>query len=253
MGSYFLTADHGWLAPAPEARSPWSADMLHGRLLAGLAARAVEREATPSGFRLTRLTVDLFRAAPMEPLRLATTVARDGGRVRAVDVTIESGEIEVARGRALLLREGTSPEATPWRPPRWEVPPPSDVAPGPSGGGWDIRPINPGGFWSDARKQVWMRDTWELVGGEPPSPSVRAALAADLPNPMANASARGLEFINADLTLSLGRLPESEWIGLEVAGQAGGDGLAVGLCTMHDAEGAIGWSSVCALATAPMD
>jgi hypothetical protein len=159
----------------------------------------------------------------------------------------------VARASAVLLREGTSPSSTPWRPARWDVPAPSDVAPGPSGGGWDIRPINPGGFWSDARKQLWTRDTWELVGGEPLTPLVRASLAADLPNPMANSGARGLEFINADLTMSLGRLPAGEWIGLEVADQVGTDGVAVGLCTMYDTSGAIGWSSVCALATSPME
>ena len=40
-GAYFSLSTDG-LKPVPAARSPWSADMLHGRLLAGLAARAVE-------------------------------------------------------------------------------------------------------------------------------------------------------------------------------------------------------------------
>ena len=66
--------------------------------------------------------------------------------------------------------------------------------------------------------------------------------------PLANSSAEGLQFINADLTLSLGRPPVSEWIGLEVAGHLGHDGIAVGSCTLYDTLGAIGWSSVCAVA-----
>jgi hypothetical protein len=66
--------------------------------------------------------------------------------------------------------------------------------------------------------------------------------------PRVNSSAEGLQFINADLTLILGRLPASEWIGLEVAGHLGHDGVAVGSCTLHDTSGAIGWSSVCAIA-----
>ena len=79
---------------------------------------------------------------------------------------------------------------------------------------------------------------------------VRAALAADLPNPLANSGAEGLQFINADLTLFLGRPPVSEWIGVEVAGHLGHEGTAVGSCTLYDTAGAIGSSSVCAVANA---
>src|SRR5262249_23075657 len=92
------------------------------------------------------------------------------------------------------------------------------------------------------------RDRWQLVAEEEPSPVVRAALASDLPNPLANSSPEGLQFINADLTLFLGRPPESEWIGLEVADHLGADGVAIGSCPLYDTSGPIGWSSVCALA-----
>ncbi len=119
---------------------------------------------------------------------------------------------------------------------------------GDADGGWDLRLLTPGGFWTAERKRLWARDRWRLVAGEEPSPAVRAALAADLPNPLANSSAEGLQFINADLTLILGRLPVSEWIGLEVSGHLGHDGVAVGSCTLYDTSGAIGWSSVCAIA-----
>jgi hypothetical protein len=110
--------------------------------------------------------------------------------------------------------------------------------------------MSAGGFWSADRKRLWTRDRWELVAGETPSPVVRAALAADLPNPLANSGVEGLQFINADLTLFLGRPPISEWIGLEVTGHIGHDGIAVGSCAMYDTSGPIGWSSVCAIATA---
>jgi hypothetical protein len=237
------------LLPVPEARSPWAADMLHGRLLAGLAARAVEGTGHDPTLRVTRLTVDMFRAPPMSALHVATRVIRDGRRVRVVDVSIRSAEVEVARAGALLLRTGPHPGGVPWRASEWDVPHP-DTLPSPGDanafGGWDIRLLTPGGFWTAERKRLWARDRWQLVAGEEPSPVVRAALAADLPNPLANSSAEGLQFINADLTLFLGRPPVSEWIGLEVAGHLGHDGIAVGTCTLYDTSGAIGWSSVCA-------
>jgi hypothetical protein len=225
--------------------------MLHGRLLAGLAARAVEDTSPDPELRVVRLTVDMFRSPPMLALQTATRVIRDGRRVRVLDVSVHCNDVEVARARALLLRTNAHPEGPTWRAPEWDVPSP-DTLPSPgdedTNDGWDIRLLTPGGFWTAERKRLWARDRWQLVSGEEPSPVVRAALAADLPNPLANASALGLQFINADLTLFLARPPISEWIGLEVANHLGRDGIAIGSCTLYDTTGAIGWSSVCATA-----
>ena len=224
--------------------------MLHGRLLAGLAARAVEGAGHDPALRVVRLTVDMFRTPPMTPLHVTTHVVRDGRRVRVVDVSIRTADVEVARASALLLRRGPHPDAVMWRAPEWSAALPETLpAPGDGDdfGGWDIRLLTPGGFWTAERKRLWARDRWQLVAGEAPSPVVRAALAADLPNPLANSGTEGLQFINADLTLFLARPPVSEWIGLEVAGHVGHDGIAVGSCTLYDTSGAIGSSSVCAI------
>jgi hypothetical protein len=248
-GAYFIAGTNG-LQPVPEARSPWAADMLHGRLLAGLAARAVEGAGHDPALRVVRLTVDMFRSPPMSPLHASTRVVRDGRRVRVVDVSIRSADVEVARASALLLRTGLHPDGVIWRAPEWDVPLPETLPTPEQGdtfGGWEIRLLTPGGFWTAERKRLWARDRWQLIAGEQPSPVVRAALAADLPNPLANSSAEGLQFINADLTLFLGRPPVSEWIGLEVAGHVGRDGVAVGSCTLYDTAGVIGSSSVCAI------
>jgi hypothetical protein len=249
--AYFVPGDDG-LRPVPEARSPWSADMLHGRLLAGLAARAVEDACDDHALRVVRLTVDMFRSPPMSALIVATSAIREGRRVRVMEVSIRGADREVARAHALVLRTGTHPSDTMWRAPDWDAPPPESLSPptdGETGGGWELRVTTPDGFWTADRKRLWARDTWQLVAGEAPSPVVRAALAADLPNPLANSGAEGLQFINADLTLFLGRPPMSEWIGLEVTGHIGHDGIAVGSCTLYDTTSAIGSSSVCAIAT----
>ncbi len=247
--AYFVAGADG-LRPVPEARSPWAADMLHGRLLAGLAARAVEGAGPDPELRIVRLTVDMFRTPPMTPFQVTTHDVRSGRRVRVIEVSIRADDVEVARATALLLRRGPHPAAEVWRAPEWDAPLP-ETLPAPENGegygGWDIRLLTPGGFWTAERKQLWARDRWQLVAGETVSPVVRAALAADLPNPLANSGAEGLQFINADLTLFLGRPPVSEWIGLEVASHLGHDGIAVGSCTLYDTAGAIGSSTVCAV------
>ena len=168
--AYFIPSDEG-LRPVPEARSPWAADMLHGRLLAGLAARAVELDFPDPAYRVTRLTLDMFRSPPMQPFTVATRVARDGRRVRALDVSITCGEVDVARASVLLLRAGTHPQVSVWRPDEWAVPAPEalEAPEDMSGSGWEIRLITPGGFWTSERKQLWSRDSWPLVAGEPMS------------------------------------------------------------------------------------
>jgi hypothetical protein len=226
--------------------------MLHGRLLAGLAARAVEHEDHDPALRLARLTVDMFRPPPMTPFTVRTSIVRDGRRVRVLDVSIRCGEVEVARASALMLRTAEHPTASVWSAPSWDAPPPDAFPPPPDEaegeiGGWDIRLMTPGGFWTADRKRLWTRDWWQLVAGEDLSPVVRAALAADLPNPLANSGAEGLQFINPDLTLFLARPPTSEWIGLEVTDHVGFDGIAVGSCTLYDETGPIGSSTVCAI------
>ncbi len=254
--AYFHATAEG-LRPVPEARSPWAPDMLHGRLLAGLAARALEHDgAVDQQFQLARLTLDMFRSPPMDPFVVSTGVVRDGRRVRAVDVSITSGDLEIARASALLVRAGRHPELTIWRAPEWDVPrpealPPPDDAMAP--GGWDLRVLSPDGFWTADRMRLWARDTWSLVAGEDMSPLVRVAIASDLPNPMANAGAEGLMFINGDLTLYLARPPHTEWIGLEVAAHIGSNGVAIGSCTLYDVDGAIGTSTVSAITNAVLD
>jgi hypothetical protein len=252
MDAYFQPTPAG-LDPVPEAHSPWATDMLHGRLLAGLAARAVEADEHDAAYAVSRLTVDMFRSPPMLPFTTTTEVIRAGGRVRVLDVVIESGGREIARARALLQRTGDEPGGEIWHAPRWAVPLPDDLpvpddqGEGPGAGGWEIRLVNEGGFWTAGRKRLWSRDGWALVAGEAMSPVVRAALAADLPNPMANAGSAGLAYINPDLTLFLARPPRSEWIGLEVADHVSAGGLAVGTCTLYDIDGPIGSSTVCAV------
>jgi hypothetical protein len=248
-GAYFRSSTGG-LRPVPEARSPWAADMLHGRLLAGLVARAVEGTDHDPALRVARLTVDMFRPPPMSELQVTASPIRSGRRVSVMEVSISGTDVEVARASALLLRGGPHPGGAPWRAPAWDAPLPETLQ-APEGadesGGWEIRLLTPGGFWSAERKRIWTRDRWQLVAGEDPSPVVRAALAADLPNPLANSSAEGLRFINADLTLFLARPPVSEWIGVEVAGHLGHDGIAIGSCTLYDTSGAIGSSTVSAI------
>ena len=67
----FFTSDGDALVPTELACSLWSEDQMHGVALSGALARALERAVSDLGrteLRPARYTVDLFRAARMEPV-----------------------------------------------------------------------------------------------------------------------------------------------------------------------------------------
>ena len=158
----------------------------------------------------------------------------------------------MARASCQLLRKTESPQGRVWSPPNWEVPAPADI-PVPDDprlgmhGKWTTRPIV-GAMGTVGPRRLWMSEVRDLVEGAALTPFVRVALAADFASPFANAGEQGLGYINSDVTLYLHRLPVKEWIGFEVVNHHATDGIAIGECWLYDQEGAIGTSTVAALA-----
>jgi hypothetical protein len=254
----FFTADGDQLVPGEHAGSPWAPDMMHGRLFGGLLARALEREQAEPDFHFTRLTVDLFRNTKLVPVRVETQRVRDGRRIRVADATVYAGDAPVARASAVLLRRGEQPTETAPPTPAWDVPTPEEIGPPRyQSSNWpppfDVWLLDgdgklTGDWRSGGRRRAWLRDTHDLVAGESPSPFVRVGLAGDFASPLANFGPHGLlEFINADYTLTLSRLPLSEAIGMEATGHVSEDGIAVANCTFHDTSGPIGYCTVTAV------
>jgi hypothetical protein len=252
QAAFFGTSGEEFL-PAPHARSWWAPSMLHGRLLGGLLARAVEIAHGDPELQVSRLTVDLFRNAPMTPVRVLTERIRDGRRIRVVEATAYVGDLAAAKATAVLLRRSAQPDGTVPATPAWDAPAPADLPPARSRfppRSWRFTQDNdPARHWSaQGTRRIWMRETCALIDGEALSPLVRAALAADSASPLAHASDIGLEYINADYTLYLSRLPVGDTIGLESGGHTSELGVAVGHCTMHDELGPIGYSMTAAIA-----
>jgi hypothetical protein len=252
----YFTEKDGTFVPAEDAHGPWSPGQLHGRLVAGIVADAIDRIAAPENLVCGRITVDMFRVVPLEPLRIETEVLRRGRRIRVLDVCLTAGGVEAARARALILRPGEQPPGNVWRVPAWEAPPADSVVPSPilrhDGSrletGYELRPITALPPTGREPTRVWVRETRALVCGKALTPFVRAALASDLASPMSSWGDRGLRFINADVSLYLHRRPVGEWIGIQSAGHLSESGVGFGTCAIHDSAGPIGFSSVSSVA-----
>jgi Thioesterase-like superfamily len=263
----FFRQDGECLVPAVFATSPWG-EVLHGRLIGGLTARAAEQARTGDPeLACSRLTVDLFRSVPLAPVRVTTRPVRTGRRIAVLEVTVEQGEVPVGQGRAVLLRRSEQPAGQFRQLPVWDAPTPPQLGPPLSSPGrrwtppWDSWRVSgpdshdgPDGLTtaSPMTGGLWIRDTHPLVEGEELTPLVRLALAADLASPVSNFSDRGLSFINADYTVYLGREPEGEYVGIQPSAHISERGVAAGHCVLHDLRGPVGFGTVAAVANPAM-
>jgi len=246
----------GRYAINPISRGPWDPNSLHARVLAGLFGHEIEKQYASDGeFHVARLTIDLYRLPTLAPCEITSRYVREGNRIRVVEVEYFSEGTSYARGTAVLLRRTENPTGHVWSPPDWDAPAPDQLPDrdvfAPPGGWepmWETKPITPRDPQNVVQGKAWLRETRQLVEGIELTPFVRVASAADWTNPAANWGSNGLEFINADITLYLHRYPRGEWLGFEVASHHSADGIAVGSCNVYDEEGAIGSSTVCAIA-----
>lgn len=242
--------DGDTFVPTSLARGPWSPDALHGGPVAALLARAFESHEVDAGTVLVRLSVELLRPVPLAPLTLAVRTERAGRRVQTLGAVLRSGDTELALARAVRL--ASVPVELP------PVLPPAPVRPlrPPAAGsryvddtweyeafhntGTEMRFVD-GSFEEDGPAAVWIRLTVPVVGGEEPSGPQRAAAAADFGNGVSRAVPfEGWLFVNADLTVSLVRPPEGEWIGLDAVTHVSGHGAGLAESALHDDAGALG-------------
>jgi hypothetical protein len=255
----FFRADGDALVPATFATSPWG-QVLHGRLIGGLTARAAEqvRAADPE-LACSRLTIDMFRSVPLAPVRVTVRTVRAGRRIAVLEVSVEQDDGLVGQGRAVLLRQSAQPDGT-FRPaPAWNAHKPPELGPPRSSSTsrwtapWESWAVEgPGNANGPMTGGLWIRDVHPLVTGEPLTPLVRVAMAADLASPVSNYSTVGLSFINADYTLYLGREPQGEYVGIQPAWHISEAGVAAGHCVAHDLGGPVGFVTVAAVANPTM-
>ncbi len=253
----FFTSDGDALAPSDLARSLWSQDQMHGVALSGAMARSLEAAVAELGrpeLRPARYTLDLFRAARMQPCRTTTRVVREGRRLCLVDTVLEQGGEPVARASGLFLQPSEPAPGAVWQPDEEFSPPPLEMAPvseeprvplfSSEERGWTT---SFGDHQNGQRKMTWQTGM-PVLPGEDPSPFVSAASVADATSMVTNWGSGGVEHINTDVTLTLARLPQTREIGLAAVDRVSSEGIAAGVAAMFDRQGRVGSVVVSSLA-----
>ena len=260
MTEYALfRAEGDLLVPQDIARSLWSEDQMHGVATSGALARELEHAVATLGrddLRPARYTVDLFRAPSMAACTVRSSVVREGSRLCLVDAVLEQDGRPVARAGAIFLASSDNPPGAVWASDEVPQPPPLELAAvseEPRVPLFSSEDVGWSQVFADhqngSRKQTW-QSALPIVLGEKASPFQSVAGVADSTNMVLNWGDRGVEFINADINLSLSRLPVSTEIGLSARERFAHDGIAVGTAVVFDREGPIGTSTVTALANA---
>lgn len=252
MASFFTRSDQDddVFIPTDFAISSWG-NIVRGPAVTGLLARALRRAVPVESMVPTRTTVDLHSPVPMQPLSTQTRVIREGRRLRLLEADLVADGRVLARARSLWLRPNPEAQTADNHP--WE--PDTDI-PFLGNGPWN--PTEEGRiFWSeggewtvdgrtvrnDNRKAVWQIAV-PTVEGETPSAFQIAATASDVSNLAAGWGPNGLDFINADATLSLSRLPVGDGVGVLALDRTEHDGIAIGTTMLFDRLGKFGSGSV---------
>jgi hypothetical protein len=237
--------------PSEISRGPWSPHAQHGGAPSALLAGILERiDAGPPAFTV-RLTVDLMRPVPLTPLRIERRVVRPGKKLQIVEASLFDGDAEVARASALRLRTLDDDLVTAWSSPDVApLPPPGDPSqfrfPRMEGGDlgfWNAVEMSPvvGELFVPGPAAVWFRLRVPVIAGEETLPLQRVAAVADFGNGVGSGIDRTrLTFINADLTVTLHRLPVGEWVGLDGVMFPERTGIGVAETVLHDQIGRIG-------------
>lgn len=241
----YFSRDESRFVPNRIGRGGWGPS-LSGHVVGGLLGWAVETAVDDAQLQPARLTVDLPAPVALEPVELHTTVHHDRRRLRLVEAVLTQGGAPVARASALFLRRGPQPAGHVWSPDPQMPPLPAEDGDQPTlfmrtyGWGTELQNRDPG--WADpaGQKYTWLYETRPLIEGEPLSAFTRAAMAADITASLANWGTDGLQFINADYTLTLSRLPEGPHIGMAALTHYSHDGVATGSAVLVDRKGPIG-------------
>jgi len=227
-------------------RGPWSPKHQHGGPPTALLAGRLETMLDET-FRIVRVSIEIPRPVPVGRLRIERSVRRDGSSVKVL-----TGRLLDADGKLVLSAEALALAEVELE---IEAPQPvMDEALASTGQATDFPFFDPEsnyaaamelrftrGAFGDGDVMAWLRMRIPLISGRSPSPIERVMVAADSGNGVSQRlTVRDFTFVNPDLTVTLHRQPEGEWIGLGARTDLDDRGVGVADTRLYDQRGPIG-------------
>ena len=247
MRDAVFVVEGGSAQATPWAAGPWDPRLMHGGAPSALVAWAAEALEAPVPMRVARLTIDLLRPVPVGELAIEREVVRQGRKIQLCQVRLLSSGVEVTRGMVLKVRKEALDLPPGFAPPLDHPLPealgPMETRPGAGnafGDNFEMRRVH-GGFGELGPGVAWFRQHRPLIAGEPLTPAMRAAAVADFSNGVSSVLPfDAWTFINGDLSVSLAREPQGEWILTNAESWIGPDGAGVAMTRLADIHGYFG-------------
>ena len=232
------------------AAGPWDPGMQHGSAPSSLIAWWVEqRMETRVPMQVARMTFDLLRPVPIAPLEIKSEIVREGRKIQVIEVHLLAGETEVVRASILKVRNDTLPLPADVNAPPLDLPSPKQGAVAQRTGertnpfitGLEMRVVKGAGFGSPGPAAVCCKAKRPIISGEVNTPLMRTTIAGDFCNGVSSVlDFRKWSFINADLTISLSRMPVDDWVLLDAETWLGDHGAGIAFARLGDSKGYFG-------------
>jgi acyl-coenzyme A thioesterase PaaI-like protein len=232
---------------SPNAAGPWDGGMQHGGAPASLAVWAAERIPTAVPMRIARVSIDLMRPVPLQPLTLESEVLREGRKIQLCAIRLRADGVLCVAATVLKVRleraalpAGVSGPKLALPLPDASVEDPAQFTNSPFVTGMQLRAAR-GRFGVPGPGAIWYRIVRPMVEGFGVSQAVRAVVAADFCNGTSAAlDFRHWIFLNADLTVNMAREPVGEWILLDAESWIGPEGAGLAMARLADEAGYFG-------------
>jgi hypothetical protein len=243
MSSFYVCKSESLFEATASTVGPWDPRLQHGSPVAALLATLLDKE----GMRIAYFSLDFLGPVPVAEMAVATSVDRPGKKIELRSATVSVDGKPRARATAWLLQtsEGRNPSVRLDEP----VPPMPETAATTFfenvprfgyGEALEWR-FAEGSFTSIGPAAVWSRLRVAVIDADPVSPVARAlAMVVSANGISAELPVRDYLFVPVNLTVSLTRAPEGEWVGMRAETQLSSEGVGTTRARLFDARGTIG-------------
>jgi Thioesterase-like superfamily len=256
-GAALYEPDGDRFVPTIYCQGPWDPNAQFGGSPNALLATLVDRAPSLVPMQIARLTTDLLRPVPMQPLTADVQVVREGKRIQVVAASLLADGTEVVRSSALRLRrtdlgvddlpDGRAANPLPTEPQPTDDEPYADDPHG-SRRAMEYLFEETGGYYHDPN---WFRLRVDVLAGERPIPVARLAYAADTASGAGQRRRVPVRWINADVALNVVREPDGEWLSLDGRGWIASTGMGQVQATLSDTAGVAATVSMVRLVDPP--
>lgn len=242
--TFYLRLADGSYQPTLHVQGAWLDHEQHMAPVGGLITHAIEHYEPREDLQLARVTFEILGQMPATPTRVDVEILRPGRTIELMAATMVINERIAVRARAwrLAISDTTAVAGHEFEPmPHPDTVPVWDMADYWSGGYIDGLEVRRVGDSRPGRGRAWLRSPYDLVKGEPSSPTAHFLRLVDTANGIATrVSPREWMFPNTDLTVHLFRRPEGSWVGLDTTVTFGPSGVGLTSSVLHDLHGPVG-------------